>query len=140
MWGSTSDRDAGAVNAAKSRNEERKKNDDNCNSIPSSVAIKPNSHLVDEVIISTTHNLPAVRNANLRLGLLLERRRNHTVKTEIIETGARRSRISSFRLGEKNTARKILQPSAETTGLTRRGSSNVLAPVSIISVQDLMHQ
>jgi len=57
-----------------------------------------------------------------------------TVKTEIIETGARTSRISSFRLGGENTARKILQPSAETTHLTRRGNSNVLAPVSIISV------
>ena len=59
-----------------------------------------------------------------------------TVKTEIIETGARTSRISSFRLtlrGE-NTARKILQPPAETTDLIRRGSSNVLALVSIISV------
>jgi len=57
-----------------------------------------------------------------------------TVKTEIIETGARTIRISSFRLGGENTARKIIQPSAETTDLTRRGNSNVLAPVSIISV------
>ena len=30
--------------------------------------------------------------------------------------------------------RGILQPSAETTDLTRKGNSNVLAPVSIISV------
>ena len=54
---------------------------------------------------------------------------------KIIETRARTSRISSFRLGGENAgARKILQPSAETTDLTRRGNSNVLAPVSIISV------
>ena len=59
---------------------------------------------------------------------------SHTVKTEIIETGARTSRISSFGFGGEITARRILQPSAETTDLTRRGNSNVLAPVSIISV------
>ena len=63
-----------------------------------------------------------------------------TVKTEIIETGARTSRISSFRLGGENTARKILQPSAETTDLTRRGNSNVLAPISIISVFTVTHE
>jgi len=55
-----------------------------------------------------------------------------TVKTEIIETGARTSRSSSFGLGGENTARKFLQPSAETADLTKRGNSNVLVPVSII--------
>ena len=50
------------------------------------------------------------------------------VATEINENGARTSRTSPFRLGGENTVGKILQPSAKTTDLTRRGNSNVLAP------------
>ena len=57
----------------------------------------------------------------------------HTARTEIIENGARASRILHFRLGGGTRVRKIIQPLAETADLNRRGNSNVLA-FSIISV------
>ena len=74
--------------------------------------------------------LPYCRSTTSSLANIVE----NTVKTEIIETSARTSRITSFRIGGENTARKILQPLAQTIDHTRTGNSNVLAPVSIISV------
>ena len=47
-----------------------------------------------------------------------------TVKPEIIENGARTSRISPSRLRGEKTVGKILQPSAEATDHTRRGILN----------------
>ena len=57
-----------------------------------------------------------------------------TVRTEIIEGGARTSRISSFIVGWGENTEKYPQPSAEITDLTWRVNSNVLARFSIISV------
>ena len=76
-----------------------------------------------------TGDIHAITAANNLLGTIYP-----TVRTGIIENGARTSRISPFRLGGENAAREVLQPSAEIADLTRRGNSNVPAIFSIISV------
>jgi len=60
------------------------------------------------------------------------KRQKGIIRTAVIENGAGTFRIPPFGLSGGNTVKKILQPSAKTADLTRRGKSDVKVAFSII--------